>query len=128
MDALWTLLVTLIPLAIAAVAVLAVARVYPRLASVERLALWWWAAIAVVAAAGFLTGPSYLLIGVAGVLMSGLGLFVALNVRGIADKLAQRRMGVGPIWQQSSPAWWRFSGGMLTLIGVFWALAFRSAG
>jgi hypothetical protein len=128
MDALWTLLVTLIPLAIAAVAVLAVARVYPRLASVERLALWWWAAIAVVAAAGFFTGPSYLLIGVAGVLMSGLGLFVALNVRGIADKLAQRRMGVGPIWQQSSPAWWRFSGGMLTLIGVFWALAFRSAG
>ena len=127
MDALWTLLVTLIPIAIAVVAVLAVARVYPRLESVERLALWWWAAIAVFAAAGFFTGPSYLLIGVAGVLMSGLGLFVALNVRGIADKLAQRRMGVGPIWQQSSPAWWRFSGGMLTLIGLFWALAFRSA-
>jgi hypothetical protein len=127
MDALWTLLVTLIPIAIAVVAALAVARVYPRLESVERLALWWWAAIAVVAAAGFFTGPSYLLIGIAGVLMSGLGFFVALNVRGIADKLAQRRMGVGPMWQQSSPAWWRFSGGMLTLIGVFWALAFRSA-
>jgi hypothetical protein len=123
----FTALVTAVGIIFLLVAVGAVLRVYPRLESVERLALWWWAAIAVVAAAGFFAGPSYLLIGVAGVLMCGLGLFVALNVRGIADKLAQRRMGVGPIWQQSSPAWWRFSGGMLTLIGVFWALAFRSA-
>jgi hypothetical protein len=30
--------------------------------------------------------------------MVGLGLFVAFDVRGIAGRLAGRRMGIGPIW------------------------------
>jgi hypothetical protein len=102
-------------------------RVYPRLASVERLALWWWIVIAVVAAAGLFSGPTYLVLGVAGVLMIGLGLFIAFNFKGIADKLGQRSIGVGPLWQQWSPAWWRFSGGVLLIISAFWALAFGSA-
>jgi hypothetical protein len=123
----FTALTSVFAAAFLVMSAVAVIRVYPRLASVERLALWWWIVIAVVAAAGLFSGPTYLVLGVAGVLMIGLGLFIAFNFKGIADKLGQRSIGVGPLWQQWSPAWWRFSGGVLLIISAFWALAFGSA-
>jgi hypothetical protein len=42
------------------------------------LLLWWWTAIAAPASAGTL-GRTYLLIGLAGILMIGIGLFVAFT-------------------------------------------------
>ena len=112
-------------LAFVAVFIVAVRRAYPSLAPVERLALWWWAGIGAIAAVGFFL-PSDLAIGLAGLLMMGLGLFVASNVAQIADRLGARRMGIGPFWQQQSPAWWRISGAFLAAIGGGWMLiAFR---
>jgi hypothetical protein len=111
--------------AIAAAFLFGLARAYRTLANVELVALWWWAAIAALAFAGTL-GPTYLLLGLAGVLMIGLGLFVAFNVRGIADRLAGRRMGLGPFWKQRSAAYWRFSGCSVAVIGGFWTLALGS--
>jgi hypothetical protein len=112
--------------AIAAALLFGLARAYRTLENVELVALWWWAAIAVLAVGG-LAGPTYLLLGFAGVLMVGLGLFVALNVRGIADRLGKRRMGIGAFWTQQSAAYWRFAGVFLIIIGAFWTLAFKSA-
>ncbi len=66
-------------------------------------------------------------LGFAGVLMVGLGGFVAFNVRGIADRFGRRRMGIGPLWTQQSAGSWRFSGFVLLVIGAVWTLAFKSA-
>lgn len=116
----------LLAAAIAAVFIFGLARAYRTLANVELVALWWWAAIAALAFAGT-PGPTYLLLGLAGVLMIGLGIFVAFNVRGIADRLGARRIGVGPFSMQQSAGYWRFSGSFVAVIGCFWALALGSA-
>lgn len=115
-----------LPAAIAAAFLFELARAYRTLANVELVALWWWAAIASLALAGT-RGPTYLLIGLAGALMVGLGLFVAFNVHGIADRLAGRRMGIGPFRQQQSAVAWRFSGCFVAVIGGVWTLALGSA-
>ena len=107
-------------------AVIKLRRVYSSLAKVELVALWWWAAIAVLAI-GSMVAQAYLLIGCAGVLMIGLGFFIGLDVKGIAGRLGTRRMGFGPFWTQHSPAWWRFSGFFLVVIGAGWTLAFKSS-
>jgi hypothetical protein len=112
--------------AIAAAFGFALVRVYRSLAPVEFVALWWWAAIAVLAFAG-IAGQVPFVSGLAGVLMIGLGLFLALNMRGIADRLGRRRMGVGAFWTQYSPSYWRLSGFFLAVVGAFWTLAFGSA-
>lgn len=122
----FTLVAIALAAAIAAALLFGLARAYRTLDNVELVALWWWAAIAVVAFAG-VAGSTYLLIGFAGLLMVGLGLFVGLNVREIADRLGSRRMGIGPIWTQQSPAYWRFSGFFLAFIGAVWTLAFKSS-
>jgi hypothetical protein len=108
---------------IAAVLLFGLVRAYRTLENVELVVLWWWAAIAVVALGG-IAGPTYLLLGLAGLLMVGLGIFVALDVRGVAERLAGRRMGIGPIWTQQSAAYWRCSGVFLAVIGAFWTVAF----
>jgi hypothetical protein len=112
--------------AIGAALLFGLARAYRTLASVELVVLWWWAAIAILVLGG-VAGPTYLLIGLAGVLMVGLGLFVAFDVRGIAERLARRRMGIGPVWTQRSAAHWRITGAGVAVIGAFWTLAFGSA-
>jgi hypothetical protein len=78
-----------------------------RPARVEVLVLWWWVAICVSALLGVF-GRSYPLIGLAGVLMIGLGLFVALDSWGVAGRLTKFRLPVqqsagargsrGPFW------------------------------
>jgi hypothetical protein len=93
-------------------------RDYKKISSVEKVALWWWAAITVGALVG-LPAQAHLLVGVDGVLMIGLGLFVALNVRGITERLGRRRLGLGP-------ARWRFGGLVLLAIGALWALQLSS--
>jgi hypothetical protein len=112
--------------AIGAAFLFAVIRAYRTLASVEFIALWWWAAITVFAFAG-IAGHVRLLSGIAGFLMLGLGSFLATNTRGIADRLARRRMGIGSAWAQYSTSYWRFSGAFLAIVGAFWTLAFGSS-
>jgi hypothetical protein len=112
--------------AIGAAFLFAVIRAYRTLARVEFVALWWWAAITVLAFAG-IAGQVRLVSGIAGVLMLGLGLFLATNTRGIADRLAVRRMGIGSAWMQYSSAYWRLSGAFLAIVGAFWTLAFGSS-
>jgi len=122
----FTVLSIAIAIAIAAALLVGLVRAYRRLERVELVVLWWWAAIAVLAFGG-MAGPTYLLLGFAGVMMIGLGAFVALNVLGIAERLGSRRMGIGPLWTQQSAASWRFSGSFLVVIGAVWTLAFKSA-
>jgi hypothetical protein len=100
------------------------ARNYRTLATIERIALWWWVLIGVLAFAGVLGGTDPL-IGIAGLLMVGLGLVIALNVQGVADRLGARRVGVAMFWTQQSPAYWRFSGVFLAVVGAFWSIALR---
>lgn len=57
--------------------------------------------------------------------MVGIGLFVAFNVRAIADRLGGRR--IGPFGRRRSAAYWRFSGCFVAVISGFWTLAFGSA-
>jgi hypothetical protein len=101
-------------------------RAYRKLARIELVALWWWVAIVVLAFGG-VAGRVPLMSGLAGVLMIGLGFLLATNRRGIADKLGNRRMGVGPLWTQYSASYWRLSGFFLAVVGAFWTLAFGSA-
>jgi hypothetical protein len=112
--------------AIGAAFLFAVLRAYRTLARAEFVALVWWAAITVLAFAG-VAGHVRLMSGIAGVLMLGLGLFLATNTRGIADRLATRRMGIGSAWSQYSASYWRLSGAFLAVVGAFWTLAFGSA-
>lgn len=112
--------------AIGAAFLLAILRAYRTLARAEFVALWWWAAITVLAFAG-IAGHVRLLSGIAGVLMLGLGLFLATNTQGIADRLARRRMGIGSAWAQYSASYWRLSGAFLAIVGAFWTLAFGSS-
>jgi hypothetical protein len=98
---------------------------YPTLSRAERVALLWWVAIGAVAGAAFLllaTTERPWLLPVAGLLMVGLGLFLATNRLGVADDLARRRMGIGPIWQQSSSGTWRLNGAVLCVLGVGWTV------
>jgi hypothetical protein len=120
-------LTTFVAIAIAAVCGFGLVRSYRRLGNVELVVLWWWAAIAIVALPGVF-GRVYVLIGTAGVLMFGLGVFVLLNVYGSADALARRRLAVGlsGLTQRSARAW-RVSGATVAAIGAVWMLAFHSA-
>jgi hypothetical protein len=117
---------TVVGVAIGAAFLFAIVRAYRRLRGVEFLAMWWWAAIVVLGFVGIATHVHFVS-GLAGVLMLGLGLFLALNMRGIADRLGSRRMGLGSLWTQYSPAYWRLSGFFLAGVGGFWTLAFGSA-
>ncbi len=126
MTTLLFILFGLLGISIALGATLSVRRVYRSLAKIERVTLWWWVAIAMLALASMVT-QTYLLIGCAGVLMIGLGFLIGLDVGGIAERLGSRRMGFGPFWTQQSPAWWRFSGLFLVVIGAGWTLAFMSS-
>ena len=119
MTTLLFILFGLLGISIALGATLSVRRVYRSLAKIERVTLWWWVAIAMLALASMVT-QTYLLIGCAGVLMIGLGFLIGLDV-------GSRRMGFGPFWTQQSPAWWRFSGLFLVVIGAGWTLAFMSS-
>lgn len=92
------------------------------LSGVEKLVLGWWVVIACLAFPAVTTGFAPL-IAVAGLLMIGLGLFVATNYGGVATRLGNRRVGFGPFWQQQSPAYWRFSGVVLVIIGAGWTVA-----
>jgi hypothetical protein len=112
----------LVGVVIAAAFVYGIVRAFRRLARVEALALCWWAAVALLAFVGIST-RQHAVIGLAGVLMLGLGLFLALDMGGIADRLGRRRIGFGPVWTQYSPAYWRLSGLFLAVIGAFWTLA-----
>ena len=116
----------LVGVAIAGAFAFGLVRAFRRLAGVEVLALFWWAAIAILAFTGIATQVHFVS-GLAGVLMLTLGMFLALNMRGIADRLGRRRMGFGSLWTQYSPSYWRLSGFFLAVIGAFWTLAFGSA-
>jgi hypothetical protein len=102
-------------------AFVAVARAFPRLTFIERLVVAWWIAIAVVAFSAIPLGQAReFLIPLAGAMMIGLGVLGVVNYGGVADRLAARRMGIGPFWHQQSPASWRLFAGFLVVIGFFW--------
>jgi hypothetical protein len=107
--------------AIGVVAFVAAARALPRLTFIERVVLAWWVAIAVVAFSAVpLERARPVLIPLAGAMMMGLGVIGVLNYGGVADRLAARRTGIGPFWQQQSSASWRLFAGFLVVIGLFW--------
>jgi hypothetical protein len=87
----------LVGVAIAGAFAFGLVRAFRRLAGVEVLALFWWGAIAILAFTGIATEVHFVS-GLAGVLMLTLGMFLALNMRGIADRLGRRRMGFGSLW------------------------------
>jgi hypothetical protein len=120
-------LTTLVAVGIGGACAFGIARAYRTLANVELVVLWWWIAIAIVLLPGMF-GRIYVLIGTAGVLMLGLGLFVLLNVRGAADALARRKLAVAVTGATTrSPRAWRVSGGMVAAFGAVFMFAFHSA-
>jgi hypothetical protein len=112
---------------IAALLLVRLARSYRSLKSIELLALGWFAAASLITFAGVI-GPNDLLVGIAGLSMIGLGLFIGLDVRGIANGLSSRQVGFGgPLSPRWSPAYWRFSGFFVAMTGGVMTLAFQSA-
>jgi len=86
---------------------------------IERLAFVWWLTI-VVAAFVTLGTRSWTLAAFVGLLTGGLGVVLALNHDGLADRLSDRRVIVAPFWRQRSRTAWRISGGLLALLGAGW--------
>jgi hypothetical protein len=120
-------LTTIIAVAIGAAFLFGIIHAYRTLANVELLVLWWWAAIAIVGFPG-VYGGIYVLVGLAGLLMFGLGFFVLLNVRGAADALSRRRLALNLSGlSRRSARSWRLSGGFVAMIGAVLMLALRSA-
>jgi hypothetical protein len=103
-----------------------VAKAYNTLRPVEVVVLWWWAAICVCGLA-LLVKPVYPLAGSAGLLMVGLGLFIAFNVRAIADRLSERRIDFLWAHYHYGPKRWQLHGALLAAIGAVWTLAFGQA-
>jgi hypothetical protein len=91
----------------------------------ERFVLGSWLAICALVLAMMTYGsdPPLVLAGVAGLVMLGVGVFILLNITGVAQQLAARRVGLGPIWFRLSAAFWRFTGGFVAVIGAVWSLA-----
>jgi hypothetical protein len=59
---------------------------------------------------------------VAGVLLIAWGSAVATNYRGVADAMPTR-MGVGPLWQDTSPAMIRLVFAFFALVGILFLIS-----
>jgi hypothetical protein len=94
-------------------------RSYRRLVTIERLVLWGWGAVGALIIAG-LIGKPYVFIAASGPLMVAIGLLVALNVHGVADRLGSRRI---PAFPQQSAGQWRLQGAFCALVGAVFSLA-----
>jgi hypothetical protein len=68
----------------------------------------------------FLTGSGLAWL-VVGLLLLGWGLAVASNYRGIADAMPTRH-GIGPFWQQTSPAMLRLMFAFFAVMGVLFLI------
>jgi hypothetical protein len=86
---------------------------------VRALGLWLLTGLFAFAALASGNRP---LIAVAGALIAVWGAGVAANYRSAADRIASRRLGIGPFWQQQSPAMVRLTGGVAMFIGIAWAV------
>jgi hypothetical protein len=93
---------------------------YPSLAGVERVTLWWW-----LGTAALLFGTAAAKrpdLGIAtAVSMAGLGLFMASNLHGVADRLSNRITGVWVFRTKLSARDWRINGVILAIFAPIWA-------
>jgi hypothetical protein len=89
------------------------------LTAVERVVVWWWLGVIGLGVAGELS-PGSFGDALVGVLFTGLGAFIALNICSVADHLATRRVGLF-FRKTQSVARWRWYGVMLIPAGILWA-------
>lgn len=89
-------------------------RWWKRASKVERIAAGCWVTIFVVAIPAFFARTNTL-IALAGFLMTGLGVLLAANYSGLAE-----RLGHG---DEKNTTHWRFSGCVLVVIGAGWTTA-----
>jgi hypothetical protein len=95
--------------------------VYPTLAVVERIVLWWWVGSYTLLVLSFVWRTPAFAVATA-VSLAGLGLFVLLNVDEVADRLAMRETGLWVFRVRSSARTWRLSAAVTTLFAIAWAL------
>jgi hypothetical protein len=96
------------------------ARGYHRLVTIERVVLWGWAAVCVLVIAS-LIGKSYFFIAASSLPMIAIGLLIAFDFHGIADRLSARRI---PAFPPRSRQEWRLQGAFCALVGAVFSLAF----
>jgi FtsH-binding integral membrane protein len=92
----------------------------PPLADVERVTLWWWVATVAMVFGTAATHQANLGF-VAAVSTAGLGLFIASNLYGAADRLSSRVIGVWVLRSKLSARNWRLNGLIVAIFAPIWA-------
>jgi len=80
-----------------------------------------WLASGFVIFVLFMTGSGIALT-IAGLLLIGWGSAIATNYRGLANNMPTR-VGVGPLWQETSPGMIRLTFAFFAVIGVLFVIA-----